>query len=94
MALDSEELNDDDKELINSLYQIATLGCLLSGKKHQLQNIFLMILTDKHFNKIVKEKLDMVSDLEICRQYLLLEPNLVKSKILTSFKLNGTDRTT
>jgi hypothetical protein len=87
MALDSEELTMDDKELINSLYQIATLGCLLSGKKHQLQNIFLMFLTDSHFNKIVKEKLDMESNVEICRQFLLLEPNLVKSKLLTSFKL-------
>lgn len=88
MALDSEELTMDDKELINSLYQIATLGCLLSGKKHQLQNIFLMILTDSHFNKIVKEKLDIESNVEICRQFLLLEPNLVKSKLLTSFKLS------
>ena len=88
MALDSEELTMDDKELINSLYQIATLGCLLSGKKHQLQNIFLMILTDSHFNKIVKEKLDIESNIEICRQFLLLEPNLVKSKLLTSFKLS------
>ena len=88
MALDSEELTMDDKELINSLYQIATLGCLLSGKKHQLQNIFLMFLTDSHFNKIVKEKLDMESNVEICRQFLLLEPNLVKSKLLTSFKLS------
>lgn len=88
MALDSEELTMDDKELINSLYQIATLGCLLSGKKHQLQNIFLMVLTDSHFNKIVKEKLDMESNVEICRQFLLLEPNLVKSKLLTSFKLS------
>lgn len=88
MALDSEELTLDDKELINSLYQIATLGCLLSGKKHQLQNIFLMVLTDSHFNKIVKEKLDMESNVEICRQFLLLEPNLVKSKLLTSFKLS------
>lgn len=88
MALDSEELTLDDKELINSLYQIATLGCLLSGKKHQLQNIFLMVLTDSHFNKIVKEKLDMESNVEICRQFLLLDPNLVKSKLLTSFKLS------
>ena len=88
MALDSEELTMDDKELINSLYQIATLGCLLSGKKHQLQNIFLMILTDSHFNKIVKEKLDIESNVEICRQFLLLESNLVKSKLLTSFKLS------
>lgn len=88
MALDSEELTMDDKELINSLYQIATLGCLLSGKKHQLQNIFLMVLTDSHFNKIVKEKLDMESNVEICRQFLLLDPNLVKSKLLTSFKLS------
>lgn len=91
MLSEGLELTMDDKELFNSLYQIATLGCLLSNKKHQLQNIFLMILTDSHFNKIVKEKLDMVSDVEVCRQFLIADPSLTKSKILTSFKLS--DRT-
>ena len=56
MSLDDADLLSlEDSEIINSLYQLATLLTLMSGKKINFQNVFILVLTDKRFNHIAKE---------------------------------------
>ena len=53
MSLDDADLLSlEDSEIINSLYQLATLLTLMSGKKINFQNVFILVLTDKRFNHI------------------------------------------
>ena len=85
MSLTDEELYADDLDLMNSIYQAATLATLLFNKKATFQNFFILFLTDKKFNRIVKEMLDMDSDIEVCKNILYVEPNLTKSKALLTF---------
>ena len=91
MSFDSENLSIEDSELVNAFYQLATLASLLYGKKLNLQNLFILILSDKHFNKIAKQIVDIDSDIEICKYLLQIDPSLVKSKLILSYcnNLNG-----
>lgn len=95
MNFDSENISLEDSEIINSFYQLATLASLLLGKKLNLQNLFILLLTDEKINKIAKEIVEINSDIELCRFLLLIDPTLVKSKLILSFtnnlkKINGT----
>lgn len=99
MSLDDDILDLEDQEIINTYYQLATLASLLSNKKVNFQSFFIMVLTDKRFNKIARSLLDIDNDYEICRNILLLDPNLAKSKTLLTFAQeykneNGIDRET
>ena len=80
MSLDDTDLLSlEDSEIINSLYQLATLLTLMSGKKINFQNVFILVLTDKRFNHIAKEITGLDSDIEICKYLLEIDPSLVKS---------------
>lgn len=66
MSLDDADLLSlEDSEIINSLYQLATLLTLMSGKKINFQNVFILVLTDKRFNHIAKEITGLDSDIEL-----------------------------
>lgn len=89
MSLDDADLLSlEDSEIINSLYQLATLLTLMSGKKINFQNVFILVLTDKRFNHIAKEITGLDSDIEICKYFLEIDPSLVKSKLILQY-LNG-----
>lgn len=89
MSLDDADLLSlEDSEIINSLYQLATLLTLMSGKKINFQNVFILVLTDKRFNYIAKEITGLNSDIEICKYLLEIDPSLVKSKLILQY-LNG-----
>lgn len=88
MSFDSENISLEDSEIINSFYQLATLTSLLLGKKLNLQNLFILLLTDEKINKIAKEIVEINSDIELCRFLLLIDPTLVKSKLILSFTNN------
>lgn len=89
MSLDDADLLSlEDSEIINSLYQLATLLTLMSGKKINFQNVFILVLTDKRFNYIAKEITGLDSDIEICKYLLEIDPSLVKSKLIFQY-LNG-----
>lgn len=89
MSLDDADLLSlEDSEIINSLYQLATLLTLMSGKKINFQNVFILVLTDKRFNHIAKEITGLDSDIEICKYLLEIDPCLVKSKLILQY-LNG-----
>lgn len=89
MSLDDADLLSlGDSEIINSLYQLATLLTLMSGKKINFQNVFILVLTDKRFNYIAKEITGLDSDIEICKYLLEIDPSLVKSKLILQY-LNG-----
>jgi hypothetical protein len=89
MSLDDADLLSlEDSEIINSLYQLATLLTLMSGKKINFQNVFILVLTDKRFNYIAKEITGLDSDIEICKYLLEIDPSLVKSKLILQY-LNG-----
>lgn len=89
MSLDDADLLSlEDSEIINSLYQLATLLTLMSGKKINFQNVFILALTDKRFNYIAKEITGLDSDIEICKYLLEIDPSLVKSKLILQY-LNG-----
>lgn len=85
MSFDSENISLEDNEIINSFYHLATLSSLLLGKKLNLQNLFILLLTDEKINKIAKEVVEINSDIELCRFLLLIDPILVKSKLILSF---------
>ena len=85
---DADHLSLEDSEIINSLYQLATLLTLMSGKKINFQNVFILVLTDKRFNHIAKEITGLDSDIEICKYFLEIDPSLVKSKLILQY-LNG-----
>lgn len=89
MSLDDADLLSlEDSEIVNSLYQLATLLTLMSGKKINFQNVFILVLTDKRFNYIAKEITGLDSDIEICKYLLEIDPSLVKSKLILQY-LNG-----
>ena len=89
MSLDDADLLSlEDSEIINSLYQLATLLTLMSGQKINFQNVFILVLTDKRFNHIAKEITGLDSDIEICKYLLEIDPSLVKSKLILQY-LNG-----
>lgn len=89
MSLDDADLLSlEDSEIINSLYQLATLLTLMSGKKINFQNVFILVLTDKRFNYIAKEITGLDSDIEICKYLLEIDLSLVKSKLILQY-LNG-----
>lgn len=89
MSLDDADLLSlEDSEIINSLYQLATLLTLMSGKKINFQNVFILVLTYKRFNHIAKEITGLDSDIEICKYLLEIDPSLVKSKLILQY-LNG-----
>ena len=89
MSLDDADLLSlEDSEIINSLYQLATLLTLMSGKKINFQNVFILVLTDKRFNYIANEITGLDSDIEICKYLLEIDPSLVKSKLILQY-LNG-----
>lgn len=89
MSLDDADLLSlEDSEIINSLYQLATLLTLMSGKKINFQNVFILVLTDKRFNHIAKEITGLDSDIEICKYLLEIDPSLVNSKLILQY-LNG-----
>ena len=89
MTIDEADLLSlEDSEIINSLYQLATLLTLISGKKINFQNVFILVLTDKRFNQIAKEITGLDSDIEICEYLLEIDPSLVKSKLILQY-LNG-----
>lgn len=89
MSLDDADLLSlEDSEIINSLYQLATLLTLMSGKKINFQNVFILVLTDKRSNYIAKEITGLDSDIEICKYLLEIDPSLVKSKLILQY-LNG-----
>ena len=89
MSLDDTDLLSlEDSEIINSLYQLATLLTLMSGKKINFQNVFILVLTDKRFNHIAKEITGLDSDIEICKYLLEIDPSLVKPKLILQY-LNG-----
>lgn len=89
MSLDDADLLSlEDSEIINSLYQLATLLTLMSGKKINFQNVFILVLTDKRFNHIAKEITGLDSDIEICKYLLEIDLSLVKSKLILQY-LNG-----
>lgn len=89
MSLDDADLLSlEDSEIINSLYQLATLLTLMSGKKINFQNVFILVLTDKRFNHIAKEITGLDSDIEICKYLLEIDTSLVKSKLILQY-LNG-----
>lgn len=89
MSLDDADLLSlEDSEIINSLYQLATLLTLMSGKKINFQNVFILVLTDKRFNYIAKEITGLDSGIEICKYLLEIDPSLVKSKLILQY-LNG-----
>ncbi len=89
MSLDDADLLSlEDSEIINSLYQLATLLTLMSGKKINFQNVFILVLTDKRFNHIAKEITGLDSDIEICKYLLEIDSSLVKSKLILQY-LNG-----
>ena len=76
MSLDDADLLSlEDSEIINSLYQLATLLTLMSGKKINFQNVFILVLTDKRFNHIAKEITGLDSDIEICKYLLEIDPS-------------------
>lgn len=86
MNLDLDDtLSMNEKEIINDYYQLATLVCLLTGKKLTLQNVFIAILEDQRINRIAKYFLEVNSDVEICKNLLMLDPALVKSKVIMTF---------
>lgn len=88
MSFNSENLTIEDSEIINSFYQLATLVSLLLNKKINLQNLFILILTDPKINYIAKKITDIDSNIEICKYLLLLDPGLAKSKMILSFANN------
>lgn len=88
MAIDDDKLTIEDIEIITSIYHLATLASLFANKKVAFQNLFLQILDDAQFNKIAKEMLECQSDIEICRNLLIIDPNLVKSKLILSYIKN------
>ena len=89
MSLDDADLLSlEDSEIINSLYQLATLLTLMSGKKINFQNVFILVLTDKRFNHIAKEITGLDSHIESCKYLLEIDPSLVKSKLILQY-LNG-----
>lgn len=85
MSFTDLELTMEDNELLNSYYQLATLTSLLLNHKISFQQLFILIIKDKRINKIAKEILDLNNDYEICKNLLLLDPSLAKSKTLTTF---------
>jgi hypothetical protein len=91
MCLNSDNITIEDQELYSSFLKTATLACILTGKKLNFQNLFVLLFENKKFNKIAKIITECDKDIEMASMLLKIDPSLVKSKILRNFKINAQD---
>lgn len=88
MFQENEIPSIEEREISHIVYQYATLITLLEGRKMNWQTLFIHTLSNKDAMKIAKEMLEETSEIEICKMFLLLEPSIVKSKMVATFAQN------
>lgn len=65
----------------------------LKGKKLSIQNVFVTTLQEEKLKTILKTILSLDSDQELVKVFLEYDPSIAKSKYVTKFLNNRTDKT-
>lgn len=79
----SHYLVEDETEHI--ILSFCTLCTLLIGKKLSFQNVFLLVLKDAKLKNILKNTLDVDSDIEIVKMFIYYDNTITKSKYVTKY---------
>lgn len=73
------------RETEHNFLCFCSLMCILSGKKLNLPNIFLLLLKTPKYKQIVKTLLSIDTDYELVKLFVDYDPTLSKSKYISKF---------
>jgi hypothetical protein len=58
---------------------------IISGKKLNLPNIFLLLLKNKNYRDLIKSMLDIDNDFYLFKMFIDYDPTLYKSKYISKY---------
>jgi hypothetical protein len=73
------------REIEHNFLCFCSLICLLSGKKLNLPNIFLLLLKTPTYKQILKKLVSIDTDYELFKLFIDFDPSLSKSKYISKF---------
>jgi hypothetical protein len=73
------------RETEHNFLCFCSLICLLSGKKLNLPNIFLLLLKNPTYKQILKKLVSIDTDYELFKLFIDFDPSLSKSKYILKF---------
>ena len=75
----SRLINGESKKIV---YNFCTLCSLLEGKKMSVGSIFLTLIDDKNYQKILSKMLSEDNVKECLKLFLLIEPSILNNKYI------------
>ena len=78
-----------EEEFTDNFLRYCSLVCIISNKKLNLANIFILTLKNKFLRNTYKELCDLTNDYTALKRFLEYDTTLYKSKYIKKF-LNST----
>lgn len=75
----------EKRETEHNFLCFCSLMCMLSGKKLNLPNVFLLVLKHPKYKQILKSLVSIDTDFELFKLFIEYEPSLSKSKYISKF---------
>jgi hypothetical protein len=75
----------EKREIEHNFLCFCSLMCLISGKKLNLPNIFLLLLKNPTYKQILKKMVSIDTDYELFKLFIDFDPSLSKSKYISKF---------
>jgi hypothetical protein len=75
----------EKRETEHNFLSFCSLLCMLSGKKLNLPNVFLLVLKNVKYKQILKQLVSIDTDFELFKLFIEYDPTLSKSKYISKF---------